>query len=112
MTTLIKEYKTRKIKDKERIVRDFDRLDKKKRGELSLRHLRKYLNEDHSLSESDVDNFLDSFDPGIKMNKEQFVDWAYNFGLYGCGKEYMGPFIFGKNYSKFKVVQKKDKNFS
>lgn len=109
LNTVLKEYKMRKMKDKNKIERDFDRLDKKKRGEFGLRHLRKYLKEDSNLTEQEVDDFVQGSDDQLKMNKEQFVDWVYKNGIYGCGKEYLGPFIFGPNYSKFKVVQKKDK---
>jgi Ca2+-binding EF-hand superfamily protein len=109
LNTILKEYKVRKINDKNKFERDFDRLDKKKRGELSLRHIKKYLSEDPNVTEQDVNEFVEGSDSDIKMNKEEFVEWAYKNGLYGAGKEYLGSFIFGQNYSKFKVVQKKDK---
>ena len=109
LSTLMKEYKMRKVKDKERIQRDFDRLDKKKKGELSIKHLKKYLVEDKTLTEEDVDEFIKGSDSKLKMNKDQFVEWVYRNGIYGCGKEYLGPFLFGPNYSKLKIVSRKDK---
>ena len=87
----------RKIKDKEKIMRDFDRLDKKKKGEIGIKQLKKYLAEDKSLTEQYIDEFVKGSDSKLKMSKEQFVEWVYKNGIYGCGKEYLGPFLFGQN---------------
>ena len=83
LTILLKEYKMRKHRQKIQISKDFDRLDKKKRGELSLRHLKKYLNEDPNLSQEYIDEFIKGSHSELKMNKDQFVDWVYQNSIYG-----------------------------
>jgi len=109
LNILLKEYRIRKVKDMETIERDFDRLDKKKRGELSLRHFKKYLNEDSTLTPDKVQEFIEGSPADLKCNKSEFKEWVFKNGIYGCGKEYLGSYIFGPNYVKFKVVQLKDK---
>jgi len=83
MNTILREYRIRKVKDRERIERDFDRLDKKRRGDLSLRHFKKYLNEDPNLSQEKISAFIEGSDTNFKVNKEQFVEWVFDNGIYG-----------------------------
>ncbi|CAI2363885.1 unnamed protein product [Moneuplotes crassus] len=109
INSILKEYRIRKMKDLEMIERDFDRLDKKKRGEIGLRHFKKYLNEDHTLTPEKIQEFIEGSDSNFKCTKSEFVEWVFKNGIYGCGKEYLGSYIFSQNYGKLKVVQKKDK---
>jgi Ca2+-binding EF-hand superfamily protein len=69
----------------ERIEKDFERLTKKK-GEIDRKHLKKYLKENPTMNQAEIDEFIEGSDSQLKMNKEQFVDWVYTNGIYKTGK--------------------------